>query len=74
MPDAIKMILLTAFAAPALASCSGEPNPDQNVVITENVPADAQIEALPADEGGTAAEAEAAANAAAGQANLANSG
>lgn len=69
MHDAIKLILTGAFAAPLLAGCSGEPNPEQNVIITENVPADAEIEALPADEGGSAAEAEAAANAAGAQAN-----
>lgn len=53
MHDAIKLILLSSFAVPSLAGCSGEPNPDQNVIITENVPADAEIEALPVDEGGT---------------------
>lgn len=52
MHDAIKLILTGAFAAPVLGGCTGEPNPDQNVVITENVPADAEIEALPVDEGG----------------------
>ena len=69
MHDAIKLILTGAFAAPILAGCSGETNPDQNVVITENIPADAEIEALPADEGGSAAEAEAAANEAGAEAN-----
>lgn len=69
MHDAIKLILAGAFVVPSLSACSGERNPDQNVVITENIPADAEIEALPADEGGTAAEAEAAANAAGSEAN-----
>lgn len=53
MRDAIRLILLSAFTAPALAGCSSEPNPNQNVMITENVPADAEVEALPVDEGGT---------------------
>lgn len=52
MRDVIKLILFSAVTAPAMAACSGEPNPDQNVIITENVPADAEIEALPVDEGG----------------------
>ncbi|MEO6433733.1 MAG: hypothetical protein ABIO29_07125 [Sphingomicrobium sp.] len=62
MPAAIKLILAAAFAAPALGGCSGEQNPDQNLVITDNVPADAEIEALPADEGGNAAETDGNAN------------
>ena len=53
MRDAIRLILLGAFTVPAVAACSGEPNPNQNVVITDNVPADAEVEALPVDEGGT---------------------
>jgi hypothetical protein len=56
MHDAIKLIVAAGLAVPALGGCSGEPNPDQNVVITENVPADAEIEALPVDEGGGNAE------------------
>lgn len=52
MRDAIRLILLGAFAAPAMVGCSDEPNPNQNVIITENVPADAEVEALPVDEGG----------------------
>ena len=73
MPDAIKLILLAAFAAPVLAGCSGEPNPDQNVVITENVPADAEIEALPVDEGGVAMD-DPGNDAAGNEENLVNAG
>ena len=38
MPNA-KPLILGALAA--LAACSGQSNPDQNVVITDNVPAGA---------------------------------
>jgi len=47
MPNA-KPLILGALAA--LAACSGQSNPDQNVVITDNVPAGADVEALPPDE------------------------
>ena len=52
MPNAIK--LSVAVGALALAGCSGEPNPDQNVVITNDIPPDAEIEAVPSDEGAPA--------------------
>jgi hypothetical protein len=48
MPNAKPLILLGALGA--LAACSGQSNPDQNVIITDNVPANADIEALPPDE------------------------
>ena len=44
-----KPLILAALAA-ALAACSSQSNPDQNVIITDNVPANADIEALPPDE------------------------
>ena len=47
MRDATKLFLLAA--ALALLSC-GENEGDQNVVITNGIPANADIEALPADE------------------------
>ena len=47
MPNARPLIL---GALAALAACSGQSNPDQNVIITDNVPAGADVEALPPDE------------------------
>lgn len=47
MPNA-KPLIIGALAA--LAACSSQSNPDQNVVITDNVPAGADVEALPPDE------------------------
>jgi len=53
MSDVIRALAL--FALFALAACGGEAEP--NVVITNEVPADADIEVLPADESaGTPAE------------------
>ena len=47
MPNAKPLIIASLGA---LAACSGQSNPDQNVIITDNVPADADIEAVPPDE------------------------
>lgn len=52
MRDAIKSIVLAALALSVMGGCSKQQNPDQNVIITDNIPAGADIEAVPADEGG----------------------
>ena len=44
-------ITAAAFAALALAACNKQQPPqDQNIVITNEIPANADIETLPADE------------------------
>ena len=42
--------LLLASAAVAVAGCQGQQQEDQNIVITNEMPANAEIEALPPDE------------------------
>jgi hypothetical protein len=48
MPDA--RIIAAALAALALAACQKQAQPDQNIIITNGIPANAEIETLPADE------------------------
>lgn len=48
MPDV--RIMSLAIAAIALPACRKEPAQDQNIVITNEIPANADIETLPADE------------------------
>ena len=53
MPNADRL-LLTAIAAGALAACGqGKPPPEQNIVIDNQIDANAVIETLPADESST---------------------
>lgn len=48
MPDA--RLIFFAVVAAMIAACSKQPATDQNVLIDTNVPADADVEALPPDE------------------------
>lgn len=48
MRAALELLMIVGFAA--AAGCRKEPPQDQNIVITENIPANADIEALPPDE------------------------
>ena len=50
MPNAIRSLPIIVLIAAGLAACGGEQNPDQNVVITSNIPEGADVEALPPDE------------------------
>ena len=43
-------ILVPIFAVAALSGCGETESAEQNVVITNSVPAGADVEALPADE------------------------
>jgi hypothetical protein len=49
MANVLKMALLGG-AALAAAGCNRQPQSDQNIVITNEIPANADIEALPPDE------------------------
>jgi hypothetical protein len=51
MQNAIRTVTLIGLAAAGLAACGKAPSEDQNILIDTNVPADAEIEALPPDEG-----------------------
>ena len=46
----VSKTLLLASAALAVTGCKGQPQEDQNIVITNEMPANAEIEALPPDE------------------------
>ena len=46
----VSKTLLLASAALAVAGCKGQQQEDQNIVITNEMPANAEIEALPPDE------------------------
>lgn len=53
MPNADRLIV-AALAAGALAACNqSKPPPEQNIVIDNEVDANAEIETLPADESST---------------------
>lgn len=56
MPNAKPLLIfaMIVLGAIGLAACSAENNPDQNVIITDTIPAGADIEALPPDEGSVA--------------------
>ena len=57
MPDAIRRYILICLCAGGLAACNSEPATNQDILIDTNVPADAEFETLPPDEGsGTPAE------------------
>lgn len=56
MPNAINSIIAAAWTALTLSACSDGANSDQNLVITNEIPADAEIETVPADEGGAVDE------------------
>jgi hypothetical protein len=47
MRSALKPLMIALFAA---AACQKQPAEDQNIVITNEIPANADIETLPADE------------------------
>ena len=47
MPDAR---IVAAIAALALAACQKQPQADQNIIITNGIPGNADIETLPPDE------------------------
>lgn len=47
MRAALKPLMLVLFAA---AACQKQAAEDQNIVITNEIPANAEIETLPADE------------------------
>jgi hypothetical protein len=47
MRSALKLSMLVLLAA---AACRKQPAEDQNIVITNEIPANADIETLPADE------------------------
>ena len=49
MGNVSKMLLL-GVAALAAAGCNSQQQEDQNIVITNEIPANADIEALPPDE------------------------
>jgi hypothetical protein len=49
MPDA--RIIAATIAAAALAGCQKQPQQEQNIVITNEIPGNADIETLPPDEG-----------------------
>jgi hypothetical protein len=49
MDNGLKALLL-AGAALAAAGCNSQQQEDQNIVITNEMPANAEIEALPPDE------------------------
>jgi hypothetical protein len=49
MRAALKLLII-AGAAAAVAGCQKQPPQDQNIVITDEIPANADIEALPPDE------------------------
>ncbi|MGH6706417.1 MAG: hypothetical protein ACREBP_03345 [Sphingomicrobium sp.] len=63
MQNAIKTLTIIGLAAIGLAACSKQSSPDQNILIDTNVPAGAEIEALPPDEGNGAPVEEPATNA-----------
>ena len=46
----ISKVLLLGGAALAAAGCNSQQQEDQNIVITNEIPANADIEALPPDE------------------------
>ena len=49
MPNA-RLVILVAEASAVIGACSKQTTPDQNVLIDTNIPANAEIEALPPDE------------------------
>ena len=51
MRNAIKLLTLLGLFGAGITACSKPSSPDQNILIDTNVPADADIEALPPDEG-----------------------
>ena len=51
MPNATR--LLISFAGAAFLAACGRDDSEQNIVITNEIPANADIEALPADESAT---------------------
>lgn len=50
MPNATSLLVAAGLGALALTACSGDQNVDQNIVITNDIPPDAEIEAVPPDE------------------------
>ena len=57
MQNAARSILVLT-AATALAACRAEEDPNQNITVDANAAANADIEALPADESSTTSSEE----------------